>query len=49
VDEGGDVLWYLSQLFDLLHIDMDTAARRNIKKLESRMDRGVIAGRGDNR
>ena len=49
IDEGGDVLWYLSQLFALLKIPMSLAAKRNIEKLKDRMDRGVIAGKGDTR
>jgi len=49
IEEGGDILWYLSQLFSLFLIDMEDAARRNLKKLDSRMDRGVISGKGDNR
>jgi len=49
IDEGGDVLWYLSQLFKVLHIDFEDAARRNLDKLEDRMDRGVIRGKGDRR
>ncbi len=47
--EIGDVLWYLSQVSTELGIDFDEVAQYNLKKLQSRQERGVISGSGDNR
>jgi NTP pyrophosphatase (non-canonical NTP hydrolase) len=47
--ELGDVLWYISQLTTELGMNLDEIAEGNIKKLYSRLDRGVIGGSGDNR
>lgn len=47
--ELGDVLWYLAQLSKLLDITLDEVAEANLKKLRSRLDRGVIKSEGDNR
>lgn len=47
--EAGDILWQLSQALSELDISMQEAAELNIKKLEDRMNRGVIKGSGDNR
>ncbi len=47
--EMGDVLWYLAQLGTELGIDLERAAQMNIEKLESRKERGVLHGDGDNR
>ena len=41
--ELGDVLWYLANLAN------DLIAENNIEKLESRKERNVIQGSGDNR
>lgn len=49
LDEVGDVLWYLSQVCNELGMDLSEAADRNLKKLNSRKERGVIQGNGDNR
>jgi NTP pyrophosphatase (non-canonical NTP hydrolase) len=48
-DELGDVLWYVAQLATEMGTDLNSIAQRNVDKLASRMDRGVIAGSGDNR
>jgi len=48
-EEVGDVLWYLAALCTDLDIGMETIARRNLDKLNSRMARGVISGSGDHR
>jgi NTP pyrophosphatase (non-canonical NTP hydrolase) len=48
-DEIGDVLWYAAQLATEMGADLNTIAQRNIDKLASRKERGVIAGSGDNR
>jgi NTP pyrophosphatase (non-canonical NTP hydrolase) len=48
-DELGDVLWYIAQLATEMGTDLNTVAQKNVDKLASRMERGVIAGSGDNR
>jgi NTP pyrophosphatase (non-canonical NTP hydrolase) len=47
--ELGDVLWYISQLATDLGIQLQTVAKTNIDKLESRLERNTINGNGDNR
>ncbi len=47
--ELGDVLWYVSQIATELGLSLDNIANTNIKKIFSRLDRGVISGDGDNR
>ncbi|KKQ80418.1 MAG: putative pyrophosphatase [Parcubacteria group bacterium GW2011_GWC2_38_7] len=47
--EIGDVLWYLAQICSELGLSFDEAAKGNIEKLMSRMERGVLHGSGDNR
>ncbi len=47
--ELGDVLWYVSQLADILGYKLDDIAVTNLKKLTSRDKRGVLSGEGDNR
>ncbi len=47
--ELGDVLWYLSQACSELGIDLDEVAKRNVEKINSRMQRDKIHGSGDNR
>jgi NTP pyrophosphatase (non-canonical NTP hydrolase) len=47
--ELGDVLWYVAQLATELGLSMDEIAQKNIEKLLSRMERGVLQGSGDNR
>ncbi len=47
--ELGDVLWYVSQVASELELSLDEIAQKNLEKLLSRMDRGVIKGSGDNR
>ena len=48
-DELGDVLWYLDRLADRLGTSLRVVAEKNLNKLASRAERGVIAGSGDNR
>ena len=48
-DEIGDVLWYIAALATDLNLNLDRVAMGNLKKLESRRQRGVIQGSGDNR
>jgi len=47
--ELGDVLWYLSQLATELDLSLNEVAEKNIEKLASRMERGVLKGDGDDR
>lgn len=49
IDELGDTLWYISEIANCLGISLDEIAKRNIRKLQDRKDRGVIKGSGDNR
>ena len=47
LSEAGDVLWNLANL--LSDMDLQDAAEYNIKKVDDRVARGVIAGSGGNR
>jgi NTP pyrophosphatase (non-canonical NTP hydrolase) len=47
--ELGDVLWYACQIAEELGITLEMVARRNIGKLKSRQERGVLGGSGDDR
>lgn len=49
VAELGDVLWYLSNIADDLGISLGEVAVRNLEKLESRKNRNMLSGSGDNR
>lgn len=47
--ELGDVLWYLTALAHWLDFDLYQIAIMNEAKLDSRQERGVIEGEGDDR
>ncbi len=47
--ELGDVLWHVAVIADYFDIPLETVGDANIKKLASRLERGVIGGSGDNR
>lgn len=47
--ELGDVMWYVAVLADWFDIPLDQVGRGNIDKLDSRQQRGVLGGSGDNR
>lgn len=47
--EMGDVLWYLSSIASDLGIPLEDVAQANIDKLQSRKDRNLIKGDGDDR
>lgn len=49
IDELGDVLWYLTRCCDELGVDLAEVAEENLNKLESRAERGVLKGDGDDR
>ena len=47
--EIGDVLWYCAMLADYLDVNLGKIMEDNINKLQSRKERGVLGGSGDNR
>ncbi len=47
--ELGDVLWYLSNLAAELNLTLTEIAEANLEKLNSRKERGMLFGNGDNR
>lgn len=47
--ELGDVLWYIANLSFEMNLSLEYVARKNIEKLNSRAQRGVLGGSGDNR
>lgn len=48
-DELGDVLWYLARVAEEVKTALNAVAEKNLDKLNSRRERGVIQGSGDNR
>lgn len=47
--ELGDVLWYIAAIANDIEFDLNEIAQMNLDKLESRKNRGVLGGSGDNR
>lgn len=47
--EVGDLLWYVSQVADEIGVKLNDIAIDNLAKLNSRKERGVLQGSGDNR
>ena len=47
--EIGDVLWYIAALSMELGLDLNDIAQKNVDKLQSRKERNVLHGSGDNR
>lgn len=47
--ELGDVLWYVANAAREIGYDLSEVAAMNLGKLQSRQERGVIHGDGDNR
>ena len=47
--ELGDVLWYIAALGMEIGVSLSDIANKNKEKLQSRKERGVIKGEGDNR
>lgn len=47
--ELGDVMWYVAVLASELDYNLDEIMAKNLSKLASRAQRGVIQGSGDNR
>lgn len=49
LDEVGDVLWYLARVCEEADSSLGSCAEKNVSKLQSRLERGVLGGSGDNR
>ena len=49
IKELGDVMFYLVALANHYGSDLDEVLQKNVDKLNSREDRGVLNGNGDNR
>lgn len=47
--ECGDVMWQIAGVCSVLGFDLEDVCRHNLEKLQSRKQRGVIDGDGDNR
>lgn len=47
--ELGDCLWYVSAVATDLSLNLANVAQENLDKLNSRKERGTLAGSGDNR
>jgi NTP pyrophosphatase (non-canonical NTP hydrolase) len=47
--ELGDLLWYIAAVARDLNVSMGYIATQNLEKLQSRQERGVLGGSGDNR
>jgi NTP pyrophosphatase (non-canonical NTP hydrolase) len=47
--ELGDVLWYVAAMARSFDLSLESIAQMNIDKLQSRKERGVIQGSGDER
>lgn len=48
-DEAGDIFWQLAGMCQVMGYSLEEIAQRNLAKLRSRAERGVIVGNGDNR
>jgi len=49
IGEVGDCLFYLSRICEETGISLQLAMEENVLKLNSRKERGVLSGSGDNR
>ncbi len=49
IKEMGDVLWYLTALAQEIGVTLENVAESNLAKIDSRHERGVQQGSGDNR
>lgn len=47
--ELGDICWYIANLAADLDLTLEDVAQTNLDKLNSRKERGVLQGNGDNR
>jgi NTP pyrophosphatase (non-canonical NTP hydrolase) len=48
-DELGDILWYAARTAEALDVSLEDIMVKNHEKLNSRKNRGVLQGSGDNR
>jgi NTP pyrophosphatase (non-canonical NTP hydrolase) len=49
IDELGDLGWYFARFAAALNVSLSEVLERNMKKLESRLERNQLKGSGDNR
>lgn len=49
IKELGDCLWFCAEIATLLNVSLEEVMQKNIEKLTSRYERGVIHGSGDDR
>lgn len=49
VKEMGDVLWYLANMATDLGVTLEDVAKKNLEKIQSRQEKNLIHGEGDNR
>ena len=49
IKEMGDYHWYSARLCSALGIEYNEIAKQNVKKLQSRLERGKLHGNGDDR
>jgi len=49
VSELGDVLWYAAQVASEIGVPLNLVTERNLAKLASRAERGVLGGSGGDR
>ena len=49
VKEMGDVLWYLANMATDLGVTLEDVAKKNLEKIQSRQEKDLIHGEGDNR
>lgn len=47
--ELGDILWYVANLAKVLGYNLSDIAQMNLDKIASRIERGTLHGKGDNR
>lgn len=49
VKEMGDVLWYIANLATDLNVPLEDVAKKNLEKIQTRQQKNLIHGDGDNR
>ena len=49
IKEMGDVLWYLANMAADLNVTLEDVAKKNLEKIQSRQEKDLIHGEGDNR
>jgi NTP pyrophosphatase (non-canonical NTP hydrolase) len=49
IKEMGDVEWYMARLADVFDVNFETVFVNNVRKLQSRQERGQLHGEGDDR